>query len=758
MDIDTTASGSTLPHAASSAMPISASASGPETLPAADLTAVISASGAHLLSYLPLGSLLTGQQSPTLVSTAFYDAVYHAIGTQFSELSFSSCPHLRKIDDEALIKIIRNIIEISQAHHPEYNRPVERRRGHVCEHTITCPCPINSIKYLDLSRCRSIKGEGVHFALKHLPNVRRISLSGAKRLDWLAHFVSERIIPDCYNKVQVHKLEAVDISACPKIDDLGLRSFLGSVKGHQIRVLDLSGCSTKTSDEIAGPISAYCRNLQSVSLAGMKKITAYAVGLIAHCCRDTLRSLNIRHCSKVHLMELLWRRVQHMATLLTNSNDQQEGNLPPEAIYPPAYAGDISNAGWACATYRETYSLSINRVLQLHQGDDWLERVSQIYEDNFLEFEERNHMNRNSISNINNMFGKLEHLDIGHIGKKGYIISGCLAAIAWLNGGRIRELNIAGLDFLSTAELNMLAMCSAERLQVLEMPVSLTRAHRRAGMGPLNLSHAKIFSSYVPPRITELDMSCLAASVVPSDGTTLSFLRNLQHCRVLKLDFLPVREVYLPPIPGLMKLSLQGCTQLTYNAIYNHLRAHKDGMMLELDIRGIPNESNLASASFSRLLPRLLMLNNRRTALGTAMKDEHAQIQNWRTGAKIRPTKSRKRKAAVAVEQEDEAMGAQLAETAVSGASLEDNSDAPLCKTCCSILRTGFRKDQDSEQEMFACRSCKIDFGRFVCYECAKKCHEGHDVVSIGFGAGYCDCSILSQCSCLEIQEEDQGE
>ena len=613
--------------------------------------------------------------------------------------------------------------------------------------------------YLDLSRCRSIKGEGVHFALKHLPNVRRISLSGAKRLDWLTHFVSERVIPDCYNKVQVHKLEAVDISACPKIDDLGVRSFLGAVKGHRIRVLDLSGCSTKTSDEIAGPISAYCRNLESISLAGMKKITAYGVGLIAYCCRDTLRSLNIRHCSKVHLMELLWRRVQHMATLLTNSGDQQEGNLPPEAIYPPAYAGDISNAGWAYATFRAMYSLSINQVLQLHQGDAWLERVSQIYEEHFLEFEEQNHMNRNSISNINNMFGKLEHLDIGHIGKKGYIISGCLAAIAWLNGVRIRELNIAGLDFLTTAELNMLVMCSAERLQVLEMPVSLMRAHRRAGMDSLNLSHAKIFSSYVPPRITELDMSYLAASVVPRDGTALSFLSNLQHCRVLKLDFLPVREAHLPQIPGLMKLSLQVCTQLTYNLIYDHLRAHhKDGMMLELDIREIPNECNLASASFSGLLPRLLMLNNRRTKLGTAMKDEHAQIQKWRTGAKIRPTKSRKRKAAVAAEQEDEAMGAQLAEVAVSGTFLQGSSDAPRSKTRCSLLRTGFRKDRDTEQEMFACRSCKIDFGRFVCYDCAKKCHNQHNVVSIGFGAGYCDCSILSQCSCLEIQQEDQGD
>ena len=68
--------------------------------------------------------------------------------------------------------------------------------------------------------------------------------------------MSERVVPDCYNKVQLPRLEAIDLSACPKIDDLGVRSLLASVQGHQnLRILDLSGLSTQTNDNIAGPIA-----------------------------------------------------------------------------------------------------------------------------------------------------------------------------------------------------------------------------------------------------------------------------------------------------------------------------------------------------------------------------------------------------------------------------------------------------------------------------------------------------------------------
>ena len=109
--------------------------------------------------------------------------------------------------------------------------------------------------------------------------------------------------------------------------------------------------------------------------------------------------------------------------------------------------------------------------MQILQADDSLGdylEVSKSRESDFLRFEEQKLLNTNSTTSINNMFGKLEHLDIGHIGESGYKISGCLAAIAWLNGGYIRELNIAGLEKITTVELNLLAMCSGERLQVLE--------------------------------------------------------------------------------------------------------------------------------------------------------------------------------------------------------------------------------------------------------------------------------------------------
>jgi len=395
------------------------------------------------------------------------------------------------------------------------------------------------------------------------------------------------------------------------------------------------------------------------------------------------------------------------------------------------------------------YSLSINQVLQILEADgslnDYL-AVSRMNEDGFLSFEERHCENRTNVPAINNMFGQLEHLDIGHIGKSGYKIAGCLAAISWLSGGRIRELNIAGLEKLNTVELNFFAMCSGERLKVLEAPVSLTVPPLGTEMNPTLLT---IFPFYVPSMITELDLSCLDVSVIPSDSTALSFLSKLANCRVLKLDHVPVKEVHLPPMSGLLKLSLLGCTQLTRNSIYNYLQTHhRDSKILELDIRGISDQTDLPLNIFCKVLPRLVMLNNRRTKLGTALKDEHLQLQRWRTGAKIQKVKSRKRKSHDGIPPENEVISAR-AESMASVALASSAPGLPPSMTCCSLFRTGFKKDRETEQEMFACWTCKIDFGRFVCYECAKNCHKGHDLVPIGFGAGHCDCSILSQCSCL---------
>ena len=45
------------------------------------------------------------------------------------------------------------------------------------------------------------------------------------------------------------------------------------------------------------------------------------------------------------------------------------------------------------------------------------------------------------------MFGCLEHLDISLIGQKtGTRLDGCLAVIAWLNGGRLKHVDFDGRE------------------------------------------------------------------------------------------------------------------------------------------------------------------------------------------------------------------------------------------------------------------------------------------------------------------------
>lgn len=107
---------------------------------AAGLNRVMAAVGYHVFSYLPLGSIINGHRSPILTNTVFHDAAFVCLG-QTESLSLS-CPHLRKIDDETLIRLVRNVIELSEAHHPGYTRLVDRRRGHDCSETVICPCPI----------------------------------------------------------------------------------------------------------------------------------------------------------------------------------------------------------------------------------------------------------------------------------------------------------------------------------------------------------------------------------------------------------------------------------------------------------------------------------------------------------------------------------------------------------------------------------------------------------------------------------------
>lgn len=55
------------------------------------------------------------------------------------------------------------------------------------------------------------------------------------------------------------------------------------------------------------------------------------------------------------------------------------------------------------------------------------------------------------------MFGCLEHLDISLIGQKtGATLKGCLAVIAWLNGGRLKHVELDGRE---SGALDMPLIC-----------------------------------------------------------------------------------------------------------------------------------------------------------------------------------------------------------------------------------------------------------------------------------------------------------
>lgn len=130
--------------------------------------------------------------------------------------------------------------------------------------------------------------------------------------------------------------------------------------------------------------------------------------------------------------------------------------------------------------------------------------------------------------------------------------------------------------------------------------------------------------------------------------------------------------------------------------------------------------------------PTLLKLNNRLTDVGTERIQQHNQSFMWRIGSRSRASNKRKR-------------ADQLTCSPV-------NSSVSLSLSCCSIQFTGFGKTEATSQEMFGCKTCQIEFGRFVCMACSNACHValGHEVYSVGHGNGYCDCSILSDCKCME--------
>ncbi|KAL7541280.1 hypothetical protein ACHAWF_006911 [Thalassiosira exigua] len=400
----------------------------------AALDQVVAAVGQHLFSYLPTGSLLCGSSSPLLVNRNFHGGVYRSLGQ--SETLSLSCRHLRVVDDEQLINLIRRILENSEGSNTKLGQNDAVQGGeqiHLADRRGLAPLKVAT---LDLSRCRSLRGEGVYYCLKHMPDVRRILLSSAARFDARHHFSNDL---DC-DELNLSKLEYVDFAGCSLVDTDAMLVLSTIIMGCKLRHLDLSGASAQLNDSMLGAVAPWADSLESLNLSGAKKVTEYGVGLVSYLCRGTLKSLNLRGCQGVCLPALLAATSYDIMTLVReNTNDNRQAILPRNFVGNPE---SLSTDIWFSALQK---SMDAFRSMG---GYRELVRKSRhnMKEYKCLEKEWKGEFSLGERKE-GNIFGRLENLDIGLIDQT-YRIWGCLATIAWLNGGRLRQIDLTGGESL----------------------------------------------------------------------------------------------------------------------------------------------------------------------------------------------------------------------------------------------------------------------------------------------------------------------
>ena len=387
----------------------------PSLQDAPDLNMVMAAVGYQVFAFLPIGSILNGHRSPILVNTIFHDSAFQCLG-QTENISLSQCQHLRKINDDQLIRLIRNVVEVSEAYHPGYTRQVQRRRRHDCIETTVCPCPIK-VTHLDLSRCRSLRGEGIHFCLKHMPSVERVLCSSVSRFDATQYFAT------CGDFLHTAQLEYLDVSGCVKLDNIGIKRLVTTVQGKNIRHLDFSGCSKLIDDSVAGTV-AFCQNLECLNVAGAVDITSFGVGLIAYVCRSTLRCLSLRECKAVNLPKLLMSASDELIDLAGSDDDHR--------VLPPLFEGDNNDR----SLYIAALCSVLVQMMRVHDNVGEILHLSQRYMASFKKLDEKWYTNEER-DREDRLFSKLEVLDISHVGNSNIRLEGCIATIAWLNGGKL---------------------------------------------------------------------------------------------------------------------------------------------------------------------------------------------------------------------------------------------------------------------------------------------------------------------------------
>ena len=684
----------------------------------ADLNKVIAAVGQQIFSYLPLGSLICGHRSPFLINTIFHDSIFQQLG-QVPSLSLSGCSHLRKINDVQLISLIQKIVGIS------------------CEEQNTSASTncLLKIVHLDLSRCRNLRGDAIHYAMKHLPNLKRILLSSSARFDPTATFAGDNIEP-----LLMNKLEYIDMAGCSKVESTSLKNFYSILnlpgKSSKLLHLDLGGASAMLDDELFGSLALSCTTLESLSLAGAKKISTFGVGLISWICRDTLKALNISGCEGVDLPKLLMATsFEIMSLISTNIHTNHRSILPPNYM-----RGDTATL--STQPYFAALCASMSSMMSSHSLVEDVINISNRYITGFKRLEQQWEQNYWGTRERREprIFGKLEQLDISLVGKKRTPLQGCVATIAWLTGGRLAHVKLDGLDSVLLSDLAVLAMTSRDNLKSLTTSSSISdnpRPHTPTD----GLSLTSLL--YTMSNITELNLSHTnfwSDSGNDQHGILIATLKSL---RSLSLDYsniqgLIVRAVLAKSDGRLLKLTVRGCKYVSSN----HLTLGRNRpltRLLELDARDV--EMKLPLQDLRKACPHLLKLNNRCTPRGSQMLKAHRASFLWRVG---HITTARKRSRS----------GERVASS---------NPSIPCTATnCCTIFNTGLSQAKDTEQELFACRTCNIQCGHFVCLTCVKSCHKGHQTYSVGFGSGYCDCSIFSSCKSIaegfdEIEEEEDS-
>lgn len=131
------------------------------------------------------------------------------------------------------------------------------------------------------------------------------------------------------------------------------------------------------------------------------------------------------------------------------------------------------------------------------------------------------------------LFGKLEKLDIGLLGNRGIKLQGCLATISWLNGRRLKQVDLCGLESVSDADIYALMSTSGPRLQSLQVASSVSNSSENF--------NSNIFDK--ARNLSELDVS-FSCGLVDCHRISSVFER-LANLRSLKLDHLQINNSHI---------------------------------------------------------------------------------------------------------------------------------------------------------------------------------------------------------------------